>query len=77
MTKFRSDGIEATATWQVIVRRHGAIVHDEQLDTFAQAADVAAEWGDVEDVVLEVRDLRGRIEDDADAFVPEDEYPHA
>ena len=80
MTKFRSDGIEATTTWRVVVRRHDAIVHEELLETFDQAADVVAEWGDVEDTEIEVTDLRGRVDDGGvdglDAF-EEEQYPHA
>ena len=79
MTKFRNDGIEVTAAWQVVVRRHGATVHEELVDSFEQAGDVAAEWGDVEDAEIEVTDLRGRVEPEADALdaFGDDEYPHA
>lgn len=80
MTKFRSDGIEATTTWQVVVRRHGTTVHEELLESFDQAAEVAAEWGDVEDVEIEVTDLSGRPDAEALAALDlfeEDDYPHA
>lgn len=78
MTKFRSDGIEATATWQVVVRRHGAVVHQELVESPEQAATIAATWGDVEDAEVEVTDLQGHREGgDLVAFDDEEDYPHA
>ena len=70
-------------TVEVLVYRHGDLVHRELCESEEAAADVVDEWGELEGIEFVVDDLavkhgQGQIlEPDADELFADEAYPHA
>lgn len=58
-------------TLEVVVRRHGDVVHRELVESEQEAALVAETWAELEGVHCEVRSISGPLPEDVSALEPE------
>ena len=57
-------------TLEVVVRRHGDVVHRELVESEQEAALVAEAWAELEGVQCEVRSISGPLPEDLSALEP-------